>query len=118
MLHHAPDEDSPGRDSAPGLAWSPVSHEAEIVAILDGPAAPDETRELAFRRKERELLLAFDAMNVRDSMELHRRLRLTLPDDPIAARFARLIAPRRHRLMSFLADARRREAMRVPPPDL
>jgi hypothetical protein len=113
MLQPPLDESSFGQDAAPGAAWSLVSHEAEIVAILDSPAAPDETLELAFRRKERELLLAFDAMNVRDAMELHRRLRLSLPDDPIAARFARLIAPRRLRLMSFLADARRREAMRA-----
>jgi hypothetical protein len=112
VLQPAPDEDSLGHEAATGAAWSPVSHEVEIIELLDQAAAPGETLELAFRRKERHLLLAFDAMNVRDSMELHRRLRLSLPDDPIAARFARLIAPRRLRLMSFLADARRREAMR------
>jgi hypothetical protein len=102
------------RRSAPvALTWSNVQLETEIVATLDAPRLPNERIEFAFRRKEAELAALFDRLSSEDSRELHRRLTLTLQDDPIATRFARLIAPRRARLLAFLADARRREALRA-----
>jgi hypothetical protein len=94
------------------VTWSEVSLEAEILAILDRSPEPGERLEFAFRRKEAELLAAFDKLTVLDARELRRRLALALPGDPIAVRFARLIPQRRARLIAFLDDARRREALR------
>lgn len=94
------------------IAWSTVRLEAEILDTLAAPAAPGERLEIAFRRKEHELRVVFDRLSIADARELHRRLTLMLPTDPIATRFGRLIGDRRARLLAFLADARRREALR------
>jgi hypothetical protein len=94
------------------LTWRAVALEQEILSVLDAKPRPDESHELAFRRKEAELIGLFDGLGVADAMERHRRLSLALPDDPIASRFGRLIAERRSRLLSFLAGARRRAALR------
>jgi hypothetical protein len=55
----------------------------------------------------------FARVSVNDARALHRRLSLSLADDPIATRFSRLVVERRARLMVFLADARRREAVQL-----
>jgi hypothetical protein len=102
--------DQPDEDRA--LAWSSVKLEAEILETFAAPAAPGEQLELAFRRKEHELKVLFDRLSVADARALHRRFTLMLPGDPIASRFGRLISERRARLLAFLADARRREALR------
>jgi hypothetical protein len=94
------------------IAWSTVRLEAEILDTLGAPVAPGERLEIAFRRKEHELKLVFERLSVMEARELHRRLTLMLPGDPIATRFGRLIGERRARLLAFLADARRREALR------
>lgn len=94
------------------MAYATVELEAQILETLAAPTDPDERREVAFRRKERALEAIFERLSVADSRELHRRLTLMLPEDPIAAQFGRLIAERRARLLAFLADARRREALR------
>lgn len=93
------------------ITWRKVALENEILTVLDAKPGPDETFELAFRRKEQELMAVFARLDILDSMELHRRLSLCLFDDPIASRFARLVVQRRTRLLSFLASARRREAL-------
>ncbi len=100
-----PDDERP-------LAWSNVKLEAEILDTFAAPPAAGERLELAFRRKEHELNVLFDQLSVADARELHRRFTLMLPGDPIATMFGRLIGERRTRLLSFLADARRREALR------
>jgi hypothetical protein len=89
------------------IEWAPISLEHEIVSILDAYPDPGERLESAFRRKEHELGAVFARLSVMDARALHRRLTLTPPDDPIAARFARLIVERRERLLAFLADVRR-----------
>lgn len=95
------------------LAWRRVELEDEILSVLRAPSASGDRIEMAFRRKEQELIMLFARLTVLDAMELHRRLRLDLATDPIATSFGRLIAERRVRLVSFLAGARRREALRV-----
>lgn len=81
-----------------------------IVAVLDR-SNEGETVELEFRRKENDIgqLFAFDVLHAR---ELHRRLAQPSAQDALATKFARLVPERRHRLLMFLADARRREAQR------
>ena len=95
------------------LAWKPVAFEAEILAALDAPKQDHETSEAAFRRKEHEIGAVFARLAPADSLALERRLNLSLAGDPIAARFARLVAPRRHRLISFLSEMRRRQPRRA-----
>lgn len=97
----------------PRLSWSPVALETEIIAALDAPQLAHETLDAAFRRKEHELGAVFARLNPADSLALERRLNLALAGDPIAARFARLVAPRRHRLVSFLFEMRRRQPRRA-----
>lgn len=98
-------------DEARRITWRQVELESEILAVLDAAPEPGECVESAFRRKERELVMLFSRLSVLDARELQRRLTLGLADDPIATRFARLIVARRVRLLAFLADARRREAL-------
>ena len=76
--------------------------EAEILAALDAPKQEHETSDVAFRRKEHEIGAVFSRLTPVDSLALERRLTLSLPDDPIAVRFSRLVAARRNRLVSFL----------------
>jgi hypothetical protein len=95
--------------------WKPVSLEEAILAALDAPALPGEQISMAFKRKETVLGALFAQLDIHESRALHRRLELALPDDPIAARFSRLVSDRRARLMAFLADARRRAARQFQP---
>lgn len=97
--------------SARPFAWTPVVLEMEILAVMERRPEPGERLEFAFRRKELELMAVFDQLSLTDSRELHRRLTLTLADDPIAKMFVRLVSDRRHRLLAFLLDARRRAAL-------
>lgn len=99
-------------DEERAIAWSCVALETEILATLVAPPCPGERLEVAFRRKEHELKGLFARLSVADARELHRRFTLMLPSDPVASRFRQLIAERRARLRAYLADARRREAMR------
>jgi hypothetical protein len=82
-----------------------------LIEILDLPKRPDETLDLAFKRKERELGEAFAQLMVREALDLHRRLCNPRPGDEVAQRFGRLIVERRVRLLDFLLDARRRVAL-------
>jgi len=104
------DDDSEARVR---ITWKPVQLENEIIAVFDERPAPGEQLEMAFRRKEQQLAAVFARLNAVDSLALQRRLNLSLSDDPIAERFGRLVVARRTRLLAFLADARRRIALRL-----
>lgn len=93
------------------VTWAPVALEMEILSVMDRRPEPGERLEFAFRRKELELMSVFDRLSLLDARELHRRLTLTLADDPIAKTFVRLVPERRQRLLAFLRDARRRAAI-------
>jgi len=85
--------------------------DARMLAILASGPAHGETLDAAFRRKEHELGAVFARLSVAESRALHRRLSVPAQDDLVAARFGQLIVERRGRLLAFLADARRREAI-------
>ncbi len=85
--------------------------EIAIVAVLDRPNE-GETVEIEFRRKENDIGQLFASLDVLAARELHRRLAQPSAHDVLAVKFARLVSERRHRLLTFLADARRREAQR------
>jgi len=88
-----------------------TSVDGRLIAILDAPFAAGETAHTGFQRKEHELGAAFAALSVSDSRNLHVRLASPKPGDTIAHKFARMTLERRTRLLNFLADARRREAL-------
>jgi hypothetical protein len=83
------------------------------MAILDSPARCGETIEVAFKRREQELGAAFARLAPVDALALHRRLMSPSAADRFAMRFSQLVVDRRVRLLRFLADARRRQALAV-----
>ncbi len=114
------DAEVPSREAAdespPLRVWRTVSLEAEIAAVLDAPPLPGEQLAAAFRRKELTLGDLFARLTVAEARELHRRFTCSLADDALAVRFNRLVSERRARLLAFLADARRREALQQARP--
>jgi hypothetical protein len=105
---------APRVDDAPrARTWTPVALEVEILSVLTTSPLPCEQLAFAFKRKEQELGALFARLSVADSRELHRRCTVVLDGDELAARFRRLVAERQARLLAFLADARRREAMQL-----
>jgi hypothetical protein len=90
---------------------APVSNERPLIAILDRPLGKGELASIGFARKEHDLGAAFAKLTVLEARRLHARLTINAPDDVLAARFAQLTVDRRDRLLHFLADARRREAL-------
>jgi hypothetical protein len=85
--------------------------EARLIAIIEAPLAPGETAMHGFARKEAELATAFTQLTILEAGSLQRRLSINAPDDALAAVFARLTVERRNRLVAFLGDARRRQAI-------
>lgn len=95
----------------PPTSQRPSTNEADMLAILDAPLEPRETSHLGFQRKERELGAIFTKLRVFEARALQTRLANPKQGDELASKFARLTSERRQRLISFLADARRREAI-------
>lgn len=83
-----------------------------MLAILGSPAQPGEPLAFAFRRKEEDLTRLFRTLDVLTARALQRRLANPAPHDAIASCFARITPERRARLLGFLGDARRRDALR------
>jgi hypothetical protein len=89
----------------------PREIESAILAVLEGPVGFGETIETTFRRKEHELGALFAKLSVSECRALHKRLENPKAGDALALRFGAMIAVRRARLLAFLQDARRREAI-------
>jgi len=87
--------------------------ELQIQAIVNATPEPGETIRDAFQRKEQRLLGLFAGMTSIDASAMHRRLANPKPGDAIAERFSRFDVGRRDRLLMFLRDARRREAIAI-----
>jgi hypothetical protein len=86
--------------------------DACFTAILEAPLQVGETTHFGFARKEAELVAAFAKLSVLESRALHARLSNPRSGDQLAAAFLRMTYERRARLINFLADARRREALK------
>ena len=95
----------------PPSAQRPDTTDARLIALLDAPLSPGELASAGFARKEHELGAMFAAMSVLECRAIHGRLTSMRPGDELAHKFARLTLERRGRLLAFLADARRREAL-------
>lgn len=91
--------------------WRTIAHEDAIVSVLMRPTPDGELPSESFRKKEHELGVLFAQLSAIDSYELDRRLTVKAADDPIASRFSRLVPERQARLVTFVRDARRREAL-------
>jgi hypothetical protein len=85
--------------------------DAELIRILDAPLAYGMTAREGFMRKEAELRAAFASLPVATQRALHARLSNPRAGDELAMKFHQLTAERRTRLLNFLAEARRREAL-------
>ena len=103
--------------AAPTIAIRPPSTppvattDGTLIAILDAPLAIGETALIGYARKERELIAVLTTLSVLESRALHLRLSTPRHADELANKFARLTIERRTRVLHFLADARRREAL-------
>jgi hypothetical protein len=90
--------------------WS-ASTDVALLAILEAPLHAGETAALGFARKEAELRHVLASLSVLESRALHARLSCPKDGDQLPKAFTRLTAERRARLINFIADARRREAL-------
>lgn len=100
------------RDREPRVTPAPAGvFDAPLIAILDAPLAIGETARIGFARKEAELRAGFARLTVLEARALRARLSNARPGDILAGTFARLLRERQVRLLSFLGDARRREAI-------
>jgi hypothetical protein len=95
----------------PPSATVPNTADGKLIAILDAPLATGETALAGFARKEHELGGLIATLSVLECRALHKRLSNPQHGDELANKFARLTLERRCRLLAFLADARRREAL-------
>jgi len=87
--------------------------DAPLIEILDAPLAPGEIASIGYRRKEEAIGAVLATLTALESRALLARLTAARPGDRLVEKLARLTPERRHRLLSFLADARRREARRI-----
>lgn len=97
----------------PPTAPRPPTVDAQLIAILDAPLAPGESALVGFARKEHELGAVLAQLDVSESRALGARLASPKPGDELANKFARLTLERRTRLLTFLADAGRRAAVKT-----
>jgi hypothetical protein len=81
-----------------------------LLAILEAPLRTGETAAAGFARKELELRHVLATLSVLESRALQLRLESPKAGDLVAQAFQRLTGERRGRLISFIADARRRDA--------
>lgn len=95
----------------PPSAPRPDTMDARLIALLDAPLVPGETAAGGYARKEQELGAVLATLSVLESRALHLRLTMLKSGDELANKFARLTIERRTRLLNFLADVRRREAI-------
>lgn len=89
----------------------PVEIEQQLIAVLKATPMFGETIEAAFTRKENEARALMSQLTVMQARTLHGRLKNPSTGDELTEAFGRMVASRRDRLLAFLADARRREAL-------
>jgi len=95
----------------PPTAVVPTTADGTLIAVLDSPLGTTENAFIGFARKEHEMSVLFASLSVLECRLLHKRLANPQHGDELANKFARLTHERRGRLLDFLADARRREAI-------
>lgn len=100
--------------SVPARAPDPVdAFDARFVAIVMAAPPPGFTAKAAHDAKEQALLALLAGLTPVESLYLHKRLANPRPGDAVAAAFGRMVVERRGRILAFVADARRRAALRA-----
>jgi hypothetical protein len=94
----------------PPPAIARLGCEEELEAVLGAPI--EGSAAAGYLRKEAAARAAFDRLTVAESRALAERLRRASPEDRLASLFGRMTVDRRGRLLSYLDDVRRREALR------
>jgi hypothetical protein len=105
---------SPARLPRRGLGvGAPDAVDERLIEILEAPLAAGETAAVGFRRKEAAIVGVLATLTALESRALLARIRSARAGDPLVEKLGRLTAERRQRLLAFLADARRREALQL-----
>jgi hypothetical protein len=105
--------------SHPPTGYKPISREADLLAAI--LHRPDGAVKAGMDQKERAIRAELDQLSSIESRVLASRLERRVPEDKLATAFsspANLGGDRRDRLLAFLGDARRREAIREATPSL
>jgi len=84
--------------------------EARIIEVIRRDRHPDESHATSGANREAELRAILAELDAVEAFHLRRRLESARADDPLCATFQRLVVERRHRLLQFLGDPRRRAA--------
>ncbi|MEO6772874.1 MAG: hypothetical protein ABI467_07610 [Kofleriaceae bacterium] len=87
------------------------SLDSDILMVLDR-VEPTGTIAMSYLRRERELLELFERLTADECLALAHRLSVCRADDTVAVGFGRMVPERRQRIVRFLADVRRREALK------
>ena len=105
----------PPAQSAASVAALPatIAIEGQIAELLARPVDASEGHRIGNDRKERELLALLDTLTPVEALSLSRRLAVARRDDALVAAFAERLSPeRRARVTAYVADTRRRIALR------
>lgn len=112
------------REANTSLIWEPsvatrkpafvatIAIEAELVALIERPINSAETHRAGNDRKERELCALLDRLSDLEAHTLRQRLSAARGSDPLVASSRRISADRRARIVAFIEDTRRRNALR------
>jgi hypothetical protein len=102
-----------GDDATPAV--EPQLPQEVVDAVMDAlraPLQPGATAQMANAVKEQAIGMLLDQLTVSDSRWLRKRLIRKDPSDALSKEFALLMHERQQRLLQFLADAPRRDAIR------
>jgi len=95
----------------PANAELPPDLQRSMLEVLGSKPGAGETIEIAYRRCESQLGALFAKLSPLQARALKLRLEQPREGDILATRFNRLVVQRRQRLLAFLGDARRRDAL-------
>jgi len=87
--------------------------EENLIKLLLSPADPRLTVREAYARKEAALCDVIAAAPFIDVWTLHKRVTIGRADDRLVLALLRLSPERRTKVVGFMADARRRDALRA-----
>jgi hypothetical protein len=83
-----------------------------VMDALRAPLQPGATAQMANALKEQAIGMLLDQLTVSESRWLRKRLIRKDPSDALSKEFSLLMHERQQRLLQFLADAPRRDAIR------
>jgi len=107
---------APAVEPTPPAPIVPIDPVAErLIAIIFAPAPAGMTHRAAHDARERAVIAELEPLTAVEALHLHRRLSNPRSGDALAAAFARMVVERRGRILQFLSDTRRRQALAISP---